>query len=106
MNLSVHYVQITSRTLNIWSSYFAKEQIFIGFLEEIMVDPENFLLRIYEFLGVEKSTKFLPKTLRAAVNTRKKIDIAPQYECELAKIHEPKLAKLKEKFDSYPKRMA
>ncbi len=91
------------RTLEIWSSHFAKEQIFIGFLEEIKSDPENFLLRIYDFLGVEKSTKYLPESLRAAVNTRKKIDIAPEYEYELAKIHEPKLAKLKEKFDTYPK---
>lgn len=91
------------RTLDIWSSHFAKEQIFIGFLEEIMFDPEDFLLRIYEFLGVEKSIKYLPKTLHAAVNARKKINIAPEYEYELAKIHEPKLAQLKEKFDTYPK---
>ncbi len=90
------------RTLEIWQSYFPKEQMFIGFLDEIKLDPENFLLRIYDFLGVEKSTKYLPKTLHAVVNARKKTDMAPEYEYELAKIHEPKLAKLKQMFNTYP----
>jgi Sulfotransferase family len=90
------------RTLDTWLAHFPAKQFFFGFLDEIMSDPINFLLRVYDFLGVDKANKHLPDTAHAVVNARKKVVIAPEYEYELAKIHEPKLARLKEMFDSYP----
>lgn len=90
------------RTLDIWLAHFPATQFFSGFLDEIMSDPTNFLRRIYDFLGVDKSNRHLPANAHAIVNAREKIDMVPKYEYELARIHEPKLARLKEVIDSYP----
>ena len=90
------------RTLDIWLAHFPEEQFFFGFLDEIVADPNNLLLRVYDFLGLDKANKHLSDTAHAIFNARKKVVIAPAYEYELAKIHEPMLARLKELFDSYP----
>jgi hypothetical protein len=40
------------RALDVWSSHYPEEQIFVGFLEDIHFRPEEMLARIYSFLGV------------------------------------------------------
>ena len=39
------------KVIDNWQVYFPKEQIFIGFFEEIVNAPEEILLRLYRFLG-------------------------------------------------------
>lgn len=90
------------RTLDIWQAHFPKAQFFFGFLEEINANPRDLLLRVFDFLGVERSDKYVPESAHAIVNSRGNIDIAPVYEYELARIHEPMLARLTQMFDSYP----
>lgn len=41
------------RTLDIWSSHFPSDQIFVGFLEDVSFRPSEFLAATCEFLGVE-----------------------------------------------------
>ncbi|MCF7908407.1 MAG: sulfotransferase [Candidatus Omnitrophica bacterium] len=47
-------VKIVSEYLQVidnWQANFSKEQIFIGFFDEIVRDPEGILLRLYKFFG-------------------------------------------------------
>lgn len=37
-----------------WESYFPKDQIFIGFYDEIQQNPKQFLNRLFDFLGVDQ----------------------------------------------------
>jgi hypothetical protein len=42
------------RTLRAWRSYYADEQIFVGFLEDIHFRPDELLASVYRFLGVSE----------------------------------------------------
>lgn len=90
------------RTLDIWQAHFPKTQFFFGFLEEIISNPRDLLLRLFDFLGVERSNKYISESTHTVVNTRGNIGIEPAYEYELAKMHEPMLARLRQMFDCYP----
>jgi hypothetical protein len=90
------------RSLSTWLAHFPRNQFFFGFFEEIVTQPEDLLLRLFAFLGVEKSRIYVASTARQTINAAEKADIAPEYEYELARIYEPKLAVLKEMFEPYP----
>ncbi len=90
------------RSLRTWLAHFPRNQFIFGFFEEIVTQPEDLLLRLFAFLGVEKSWKYVSRSARQAINAVEKADIAPEYEYELARIYEPELAKLKEMFAPYP----
>ena len=48
-----------SHIVETWKSYYPEEQLFIAFFEEIKDCPEDLLLRIFDFIGVESSPKFI-----------------------------------------------
>ena len=96
-------------TLSHWFAHFPRHQFFFGFFEEVAQSPENLLIRIYAFLEVENSKKYIPSNARKTINAigqtkGARAFISPQYEYELARIHEPKLAQLKQMFEPYPER--
>lgn len=91
-------------TLNNWLVHFPHGQFFVGFHEEIIARPKDLLLRLYEFLGVEKSARHVPGSRKQAVNAATEADLEPVHEYELARIFEPRLAELKEMFSPYPAR--
>jgi hypothetical protein len=93
-----------ARILDNWYAHFPRAQFFCGFFEEIIADPQDLLLRIHQFLGVEKSTRHVSGTAGEAVNAMSSADLPPAYEHELARIHEPKLVRLKEMLHPYPTR--
>lgn len=41
------------QTLEIWERFYPPERMFIGFLDEIAENPEAFLTRLFDFLGVD-----------------------------------------------------
>jgi len=91
-------------TLNNWLAHFPRDQFFVGFHEEIIAHPRDLLLRLFEFLGVEKSERHFSPNLMHAINPATEVGLAPVYEYELARLHEPGLAGLKEMFSPYPAR--
>jgi len=91
-------------TLNNWLTHFPREQIFIDFHEEIIKRPTDLLLRVYDFLGVERSRRHVPATRKQRVNAIPPVALPPAYEYELARIYEPRLAELKKLFSPYPER--
>ena len=48
-----------SQIIETWKSYYPEEQVFIAFFEEIIDHPEELLLRIFEFIGLEASSKHI-----------------------------------------------
>ncbi|MGH8502083.1 MAG: sulfotransferase [Gammaproteobacteria bacterium] len=90
-------------TLDNWFAHFPRDQFFLGFHEEITARPKDLLLRMYEFLGVEVSDRHVPRTRTQRINAEPQIDLPPEYEYELARIHEPLLARLKEMVSPYPR---
>lgn len=43
------------RTLDVWSSFYPEEQIFVGFLEDVHFFPMETLSNLYRFLGLDPS---------------------------------------------------
>ena len=60
-----NYLQI----IKIWKAYYPEKHFFIGFFEEITECPEDFLLRICNFLGVEAASNYLNKIEKSKVHT-------------------------------------
>ena len=48
-----------SQIIETWKSYYPEEQLFIAFFEEISNCPENLLFRIFDFIEVEASSKYV-----------------------------------------------
>jgi hypothetical protein len=46
------------KTLENWGSFFPPEQIFVGFLEDVHLYPEEFMGRLHDFLGTEPSAGY------------------------------------------------
>ena len=91
------------RTLEIWESTLPKDQIFIGFMEEIQRTPELLLKRIYGFLEVSETIKHISPDLRRKKNSTDgyKIPIPSEIEKYLAIRHLPQLEILSERFGGY-----
>jgi len=88
------------RTLDNWEGVFGREQIFVGFLDEIQNDPRGLLLRVYRFLGVAADEAHIPAGVSARVNTspRERSVIPEQYRSHLARMYLPQLQELSERF--------
>ena len=82
------------RTLNIWTSCFPQEQIYIGFYDDIVQDPQKFLLNIFDFLGIESTIAFNNETLNKKVNISRELQIPAEIKYYLANKYYPELLKL------------
>jgi Sulfotransferase family len=88
------------RTFETWERVFGRDQIFIGFLDEIQQDPRDFLLRLYRFLGVSESEEHIPAGLGRKVNSSREYSTAiPQdVRIHLAELYLPQLQQLSARF--------
>jgi hypothetical protein len=88
------------RTYEIWERVFGRDQIFVGFLDEIQQDPRDLLLRLYRFLGVSDSEEHLPAGLRRKVNSSKEYSAAipENVRIHLAELYLPQLRELSARF--------
>ena len=82
------------RTLNIWTSCFPQEQICIGFYDDIVQDPQKFLLNIFDFLGIENTIVFNNETLNKKVNVSRELQISAEIKYYLANKYYPEVLKL------------
>jgi len=88
------------RTLENWEGVFGREQIFVGFLDEIQNEPKDLLLRVYEFLGVAADDAHIPAAVTAKVNTspKQKSAIPELYRSHLSRMYLPQLEELSDRF--------
>lgn len=59
------------RTISTWRSVFPKEQLYIGFFDDITESPERLLLQLFSFLGVSAETSCISVNSRARINAAK-----------------------------------
>jgi len=88
------------RTFDNWEGVFGRDQIFVGFLDEIQQDPRDLLLRLYRFLGVSDSEDHIPAGISKKVNASRQYGtvIPERFRAHLAELYLPQLEELSERF--------
>ncbi|MEO0790108.1 MAG: sulfotransferase [Bacteroidota bacterium] len=88
-----------ARTIEVWRSFYPRQQFFVGFFEEIKTDPEALLARICQFLNVSASAEYLANIERKKVysfgNTA---NVPMEVEIALAKLHYDDIVYLKDRY--------
>jgi hypothetical protein len=72
------------KTISAWRQFYPPEQFFIGYYEEIAQTPQDFLLRLFEFLGVEASEQHITAAAGRRVNAAPPRDIPSELKVVLA----------------------
>ena len=80
------------RTLDIWTSCFPKEQLFIAFYDDVIQDPRGVMLNVFKFLDVSPFTH--PETLNNRVNVSPVLQTPTEIQFYLASKYYPDLQKL------------
>ena len=75
------------RTIQNWKAHFPEDQFFIGFFEDIIQQPREFLLNVFKFLGVETSEKHVTSSSSEKFNVSPQKDIPPEVKVFLTKRH-------------------
>ena len=88
------------RTFETWEGAFGRDQIFVGFLDEIREDPADLLVRLYRFLGVSDSEEHVPAGLARKVNSSREYSTAipERVRIHLAELYLPQLQELSARF--------
>ena len=73
--------------IDLWKQHFGKDNLFIGFYDDLLADPAAFLCRVFNFLGVESSDEQVPPNVRKPVDTRSYKAIPERYLQHLAGLH-------------------
>lgn len=87
------------RTLKVWGDVFPKEQIFVGFLEDIHFYPNRLLRRLYRFLGVDVSADY--RVIRRKVHAGQADKVPAHLAAELAELYRDQLGRLAGQFGGY-----
>lgn len=92
------YLQI----LEVWQSYYSQENFFIGFFEDMVQQPEDFLLKLFDFLEIKSSECYIRKSAFSKKNTSENTGEIPNNLAKyLAKIYHQDLQKINQKFGSH-----
>jgi hypothetical protein len=90
------------RTYQIWTDVFGKEQVYVGFYDQIQEDPEELLTEIGDFLGLSSpESLFNPEESQRRVNASKGAKIPNQVQLYLARKYIEDLKALRELFGGY-----
>ena len=87
------------RTLENWGTFFAEEQIFVGFLEDIHFYPNRLLKRLYRFLGARTDIDY--KVIKRKVHSRNVETMPTRLASHLARTYHEDLRRLDERFGGY-----
>lgn len=89
-----HY---TSNLLR-WEKAFGREQVYVGFFDQIREQPEAVLTEVYSFLGISTGKGVLPDSIRVPRNKGNHGKIPPYLERELSEYFLPELEALHARF--------
>jgi hypothetical protein len=81
-----------------WSAALKPGHVLVCAFDEIATRPEEMMLDVMRFLGVEPSARYLDPSLREPVNATESSPIPPQYRRRLEELLAGDLARLKERF--------
>ncbi len=82
------------RTLDLWEAAFPKEQIFLGFYDDITERPAGLLGDVLQFLGVDPALGAQAADLSRKVHVSKEAEIPADIRRYLARKYHPELVKL------------
>jgi hypothetical protein len=86
------------RNLEKWEKYYPENQFFIGFFDQLLQDPRDFIKEIYDFLELDKSNRFIPDTVYKKRNTRPYAQIPGHLSCYLSRKYFDQIKKLHQRF--------
>ena len=92
------------RTLNNWEAHFPREQMFIAFFDEILDEPHELLMRIFEFLGVTASRDCLTGTAQKQINRGSEFKTPGRLLDHLVEMYIDPIERLSERFGGYASR--
>ncbi|MEO7677467.1 MAG: hypothetical protein ABIV39_11960, partial [Verrucomicrobiota bacterium] len=100
---SFHYVPRKENTdfpkiLDHWSSIFPKEQLFVGFFEEITGDPQSLLRKIFTFLEVSPDVDWQRYPFADVINKNPETPMPAKYRATLEKIYANDIEELHRRF--------
>jgi len=91
--------------LAVWESVYPREQIHIGFFDQLEEEPREFLRRILEFLGVDSSDAAIPDDVAARRNPGRGERPPPALRARLAGHFRPQIEALHARFgNAYTRR--
>lgn len=93
-----------TRTLDNWSSFYPKSQIFIGFLEEIQSGPDTFLRRLCRFLDIDVWVEWENSKLHQKIRSTQAYPMSPSIARLIANQHLPMLKELHRRYGSHTTR--
>jgi hypothetical protein len=84
------------RTMEIWRNCFPPKQFFVGFYDDLKMEPEKFLVEILKFLGAESSSKYLKRDFSRRVYASPKQEFPDEFKRYLAQKYYKQIALLSE----------
>lgn len=87
-----------SKNLARWRSVFPREQIFVGFTDEIRDSPRELLRRIFRHLGVSTEVDWDRFPVHEEVNHRGKVPMPPEFRDFLTQMYTPEIERLVQEF--------
>ena len=88
------YVQ----ALDVWGNYYAEEQIFVGFFDQLVESPAALLRDILRFLDLPAGDAYIPANVGRKVNARRYPPMSPQIKRQLARRQYENLEQLHRRF--------
>jgi len=88
-------------TLSTWESEFPREQMFVGFFDDLVKDPEGLLTSVYEFLGVPSGQEYLWPTMRQKQNASPSEAMPAEVELALTRKYEPLIAQMSDRLGGH-----
>jgi hypothetical protein len=88
------------RVLQIWEQFYPKEQIFIGFFEQLVQNPGKLLADIYQFLEVNSSEQYIPDAVHQKVYPGQYSLLPARWARYLAQQHHQEIERLHERFNN------
>ncbi|MBI3785539.1 MAG: sulfotransferase domain-containing protein [Deltaproteobacteria bacterium] len=89
-----HYVDHIER----WSAELRDGHLFVGLFDDIDRRPEELLIDVMRFLGVDDDRRYLPADLRESVNPTAESRIPPAYRSHLEALFGDDMAALRQRF--------
>jgi len=92
--LQGHY----SRAIDNWTRVFPQEQLLVCFFDDIALDPEGFMRRVFQHIGVSQPVDWNSMPLRKKVNRNPTHDIPERFEGCLRELYGPEIEELRRRF--------
>ena len=87
--------------LSNWRGIYPKQQLLIEFYDELKVDPEGLLRRVYQFLGVDSSSRYVWPELRERLNASPPKPMPEDLKVALTRKYEAQIKGLSDLLGSY-----